>query len=141
MPFLKADTVVVADDRAAADPIASIAMTAACPAKVKLALLRIEEAAAAVAAGTLPGSRTLLIVNSVQALEALWKKGARASQVNLGNVPIAPGRKRVTPSVALSPEEVKTLEEVAATGAQVEVRAVPKEKAADLQAIHQAVDA
>lgn len=140
VPFLNADTVVVADDRAFADPIASIAMTAACPAKVKFALLRVDEAAAAVAAGTLPGSRTLLLVNSVQALDILWKKGARATQVNLGNVPIAPGRKRVTSSVALSPEEVKTLEEVAATGAQVEVRSVPKEKGADLQAIHEAVD-
>lgn len=141
VPFLKADTVVVADDFSASDPIVGLAMTAACPAKVKLAVLKVSDAAAAAVAGKLPGTRTLLLVKSVESLGALWKQGARADAVNVGNVPIAPGRKRVTPSVALSIEELAQLEEVAATGAQVEARSVPKEKAADLRAMHEAVDA
>ena len=140
MPFLKADTVVVADDVCSRDPLFCVAMTAACPAKVKLSVLGLEDAATAAAEGKLPGARTLVLVGSVQALDTLFKRGARASAVNVGNVPIAPGRKRVTSSVALSPDEVRLLEEVAATGAQVEARAVPKEKAADLRAIHQAVE-
>lgn len=139
VPFLKADTVVVADDRSASDPIVGLAMSAACPARVKLEVLRIADAATAAAEGRLPGTRTLVLVGSVGALESLWKKGARAGAVNVGNVPIAPGRKRVTPSVALSADELRMLDEVAATGAQVEARAVPKEKAADLRAMHEAV--
>lgn len=141
VPFLKADTVVVADDFSATDPIVGLAMTAACPAKVKLEVLKIADAAAAAAAGKLPGQRTLLLVKSVEGLGALWKQGTRAEAVNVGNVPIGPGRKRVTPSVALSAEELAQLEEVAATGAQVEARAVPKEKAADLRAMHEALEA
>jgi mannose/fructose/N-acetylgalactosamine-specific phosphotransferase system component IIB len=140
VPFLKVDTVVVADDLSASDPLVGLAMTAACPAKVKLSVLKVADAAAAVTAGNLPGTRTLVLVSSVAVLNALWKQGARASAVNVGNVPIGPGRKRVTMSVALSAEELAQLEEVAATGAQVEARAVPKEKAADLHAMHEAVD-
>lgn len=140
VPFLKADTVVVADDNSAADPLVSLAMTAACPSKVKLSVLKVADAAAALADGRLPGARTLVLVGSVAGLCALWKKGGRAGAVNVGNVPIGPGRKRVTSSVALSPEELAQLEEVAATGAQVEARAVPKEKAADLRAMHEAVE-
>ena len=140
VPFLKADTVVVADDFSASDPLVGLAMTAACPAKVKLSVQKIADVAALVASGKLPGLRTLVLVGSIASLDLLWKQGARAAAVNVGNVPFAPGRRRVTPSVALSPEELAQLEEVAATGAQVEARSVPKEKAADLKAMHEAVD-
>lgn len=140
LPFLKADSVVVADDFSASDPLVGLAMSAACPAKVKLTVQKVAEVAAALAAGNLPGARTLVLVASIAALNLLWKQGARAESVNVGNVPIGPGRKRVTPSVALSPEELAQLEEVAATGAQVEARSVPKEKGSDLRAMHEAVD-
>jgi len=140
VPFLKVDSVVVADDLSASDPLVGLVMTSACPARVKLSVLNVADAAAAVASGKLPGTRTLVLVRTVAALDALWKQGARAGAVNVGNVPIGPGRKRVTTSVALSVQELAQLEEVAATGAQVEARAVPKEKAADLQAMHEAVD-
>ena len=140
VPFLKADTVVVADDFSATDPLVGLAMGAACPSKVKLSVQKVADVAALVAAGKLPGTRTLVLVGTVAALDSLWKQGARAPAVNVGNVPIGPGRKRVTPSVALSPEELAQLDEIAATGAQVEARTVPKEKASDLEAMHDAVD-
>lgn len=140
VPFLKADGLVVADDRAASDPISTIALTAACPAKVKLSVLALQDAAAAAAKGALPGARTLVLVGSIAALEKIWGAGFRADHVNVGNVPIAEGRARVTPSVALSPAEVKALDRIAQDGVDVEVRAVPRERAADLAAVHAAVD-
>lgn len=140
VPFLKADTVVVADDHAAMDPLVGLAMSAACPSKVKLSVQKVSDVAAAAAAGGLPGARTLLLVGSIATLDLLFKGGMRATAVNVGNVPIGPGRKRVTPSVALSVEELAQLEAVAATGAQVEARSVPKEKASDLRAMHEAVE-
>ena len=141
VPHLKVDGVVVADDRIAADAISTIALTAACPAKVKLIVMTVAEAAAAAGGATFPGKRTLVLVGSVAALEKIWNAGLRADQVNVGNVPIAEGRVRVTPSVALSKAEVQTLDAIAAGGVCVEARAVPKDRAADLAAIHAAVDA
>ena len=58
----------------------------------------------------------------------------------MGNVPIGPGRARVTPSVALSKEEVSALDVIAATGVSVEAKAVPKERGVGLEGIHEAVD-
>ena len=139
VPFLKADAVVVADDRAAADPISKIAMTSACPAKVRLEVLPVRAAAVAANEGTLPGARTLLLVSSVDALWQWWEAGARVQAVNVGNVPIAPGRSRVTSSVALSADEVKRLDSIAADGTVVEAKAVPREKAAGLDEIHRAM--
>lgn len=135
VPHLKIDTVVVADDAIANDPILQVAMGAACPSKVKLQVMRVSDAGA-----SLPGKRTLVLVATVGALEKIWKAGFRAEQVNLGNVPIAPGRARVTSSVALSKDEVHALDEIAATGVPVEARAVPREKPVDLRAIHDAVE-
>lgn len=136
VPYLKADSVVVADDAIAADPICQIAMTAACPSKVRLTVLRVEKAADAETAG----KRTLLLVGSVEALARVWRDGVRSDAVNVGNVPLIPGRTRVTPSVALSQAEMAALDEVAASGAQVEARAVPRERAVDLAGMHRAVD-
>lgn len=140
LPFLKADTVVVADDAIAGDPISMIAMNAACPSRVKLAVMNLVEAAEAAAGGKLPGKRTLLLVGTVQALDAIWRGGCRAESVNVGNVPIGPGRSRVTPSVALSKDEMTTLDGIAASGATVEAKAVPKEHGVDLEAMHKLVD-
>ncbi len=141
VPFLKADTVVVADDAIAADPISLIAMNAACPSRVKLSVMNLVQAAAAAAAGSMPGKRTLLLVGSVQSLDVIWRGGCRAERVNVGNVPVGPGRARVTPSVALSKDEVATLDGIAASGATVEAKAVPKERGVDLKGIHKLVDA
>ncbi len=140
VPHLKVDTVVVADDAIANDPILNVAMCAACPAKVKLHVMRVNDAALAAGRGTLPGKRTLVLVATVNALDTIWKSGFRAEQVNVGNVPIAPGRARVTSSVALSKDEVQALDQIAASGVPVEARAVPREKAVDLQGMHQAVE-
>lgn len=139
VPHLKVDGVVVADDRIAADAISTIALTAACPAKVKLTVMTVADAAAGVA--SFPGKRTLVLVGTIAALEKIWAAGMRAEQVNVGNVPLAEGRVRVTPSVALSKAEVQALDAIALAGVPVEARAVPRDRAADLAAIHAAVDA
>jgi len=136
VPFLRADSIVVADDRSAADPLSRIAMTAACPAKVKLSLLTVAQAAA----GPLPGARILVLVATVEAAARLWEAGFRTESVNLGNVPITAGRRRITPSVALSAEEVRALDRIAEAGSRVEVRAVPREKAADLILVHRVLE-
>lgn len=140
VPSLKVDGVVVADDKTAVDPISTIALTAACPAKVKLSVLSIADAAAAAAKGALPGKRTLVLVGTVAALDRIWTAGIRAEHVNVGNVPIADGRARVTNSVALSVDEMKVLDRIAEGGVPVEVRAVPNDRATDLAAVHKAVD-
>ena len=140
VPHLKVDGVVVADDRIAADPISTIAMTAACPVRVKLAVMSVADAAKAAVSGALPGARTLVLVGTIGSLARVWDGGLRAEQVNVGNVPIAEGRARVTNCVALSAEEVRELDRLAAAGAAVEVRTVPKDRASDLQAVHAAVD-
>jgi len=48
-------------------------------------------------------------------------------QLNLGNVHFGAGRKQVSPSVFLDQGEMSALDQLAAAGTQVEIRAVPSE--------------
>ncbi len=137
---LKADAIVVADDAVAGDPLCTLAMTAACPSKVSLDVVAVGEAAQAAKRGELAKKRVLVLVSSVDGLDRVWHSGLTAPSVNVGNVPLVPGRMRVTPSVALSPGELSTLDEIARSGVAVEVKAVPREKGLSLKSAHAAVE-
>jgi PTS system mannose-specific IIB component len=128
LPRLSARSVVVADDDAAASPLARAAMTLALPADLPAAVLPVGEIRWADLAAS--PERALVLVREVADLEKAVAAGltpALAPELNVGNVHYATGRRPITPSVYLSGEEVEALGRLAARGFAVEVRAVPGE--------------
>jgi PTS system mannose-specific IIB component len=126
MPSLGAATVVVADDEAAASPLARAAMTLCVPCDVPARVERV----AAVDFAALAGSPApvLLLVRDVAGLVEATTLGltpARARRINLGNVHFAMGRRPVTPSVFLTAEELQALRGLEAAGFAIEARAIP----------------
>ncbi|MBK9516036.1 MAG: PTS sugar transporter subunit IIB [Anaeromyxobacter sp.] len=133
MPRLQVARVVVADDAAAASPLAQAAMTLCVPAEVPVEVLpldRVDFAALAAAPGPV-----LVLVREVAGLVRAAAGGltpARARRLNLGNVHFAEGRRPVSPSVFLSAAELAALEALAAAGFEVEARALPTDPPAGL---------
>ena len=128
LPRLSARSVVVADDDAAASPLARAAMTLALPADLPAAVLPVGEVRWVDLAAS--PERALVLVREVADLEKAVAAGltpALAPELNVGNVHYANGRRPITPSVYLSGEEVEALGRLAARGFAVEVRAVPGE--------------
>ena len=127
-PRLKVKRVVVADDDAAASPLARAAMTLALPPELPAVVLRVEDVDyRALASAPEP---VLLLFREVGDLVRAVKAGltpALAPRVNLGNVHYAPGRRPVTASVFLSAEELAQVQGLAAAGFDVDARAVPSE--------------
>jgi PTS system N-acetylgalactosamine-specific IIB component len=127
-PRLRARRVVVADDEAAASPLAQAAMTLCVPPDLPVdirALATVDWAALAAAPEVV-----LVLVREVAGLARAAANGltpALAPRLNLGNVHYAPGRKPLTPSVYLADEEVRTVKELAERGFEVEARAVPSD--------------
>jgi len=125
-PRLHIRQVVVADDEAAASPLARCAMTLCLPPELLAEVRPVGEVDfAALAASPIP---TLLLLRDVSALMRAVERGLTpdlARRINLGNVHYAPGRRPVTPSVYLDGDEVQKLQELAALGFEVEARAVP----------------
>ena len=126
MPSLGATTVVVADDEAAASPLARAAMTLCIPCEVPARVERL--AAVDYAALAESPAPALLLVRDVAGLVEATTLGltpARARRINLGNVHFAMGRRPVSPSVFLTAEELQALKGLAAAGYSIEARAVP----------------
>jgi PTS system mannose-specific IIB component len=133
IPRLGARAVVVADDEAAASPLARAAMTLCVPPEIPAEIEPVERVPfAALAARPDP---VLVLVRDVAALSRARDLGlspAQAPRLNLGNIHFAEGRRPVSPSVFLSGEELETLRSLAAAGFQIEARAIPSDPPAGL---------
>ena len=128
IPRLGIGEVVVADDEAAASPLARAAMTLCVPPDLPARIFAVREVPwASLAAAR---AHVLVLVRDVSSLVAARASGLRPAvepSVNLGNVHFGPGRKPVTPSVFLSGDEVAALRGLAAEGFEIEARAIPSE--------------
>ncbi len=132
VPRLKANRVVVADDEAAASPLAKAAMTLCLPPHLAASVEPLAEVDWAALAGST--ERVIVLVREVEGLVRAVEHGldsARVAEVNLGNVHHAPGRVAVTPSVFLSADEAAGVRKVVAAGFTVGARAVPTEPGLD----------
>jgi mannose/fructose/N-acetylgalactosamine-specific phosphotransferase system component IIB len=136
VPRLGAKEVVVADDEAAASPLARAAMTLCVPPDLPTRISPVAEVDwAALAEAPAP---VLVLIRDVSSLVRARRGGLRPAfvrRVNLGNVHFAPGRLPVTPSVFLSADELHSLGTLAQEGFEIEARAVPTEPPAGLAEI------
>jgi mannose/fructose/N-acetylgalactosamine-specific phosphotransferase system component IIB len=128
VPRLGVERIVVADDDAAASPLARAAMLLCLPPSLSAEVSPIRKLNyAALAAGR---KVTLLLFREVTTLQEAVAAGLTPSlvgKVNLGNVHYSSGRLPVTPSVFLSGEEIAAVQALAAMGFEVEARAVPSD--------------
>jgi PTS system N-acetylgalactosamine-specific IIB component len=128
VPRLGAERIVVADDEAAASPLAQAAMVLCLPPSLVAEVSPV----AKVDYGAIAAARQVALllfreVSTVQQATAAGLTPALVSRINLGNVHYAPGRLPVTPSVFLSGEEIASVQALAAMGFEVEARAVPSD--------------
>jgi PTS system mannose-specific IIB component len=128
VPRLAAKEVVVADDDAAASPLARAALTLCVPPELTV---RIEKIAAVgwaeLAASKVP---TLVILRDVEGLVQARASGLAAAMtpaVNLGNIHFAADRRSVTASVFLARREIDALRDLERAGFRVEARPIPTE--------------
>jgi PTS system mannose-specific IIB component len=128
VPRLGVERIVIADDEAAASPLARAAMMLCLPPTLSAVVSPVAKADyAALAAAR---QATLLLFRDLSAVERAVGAGltpALAREVNLGNLHYSPGRLAVTPSVFLSGEEIAVIQSLAALGFEVEARAVPSD--------------
>ena len=129
LPALSAHAILVADDEAAGNVLARSAMALAIPSRISLKVMRVDAAAELLKPDGkgAPAPRTLLLVRDVRDALALHGRGVKLPRLNLGNVHFSRGRKAVTPSVYLDAAELEALGQLAASGTDVEARAVPSD--------------
>lgn len=129
---LDADCLLVANDAVAADPMQRTLLPMAVPPQMKVAILRVREAAEAVASGALPGSRAILLFASLGDALLFKRAGGPLSELNVGGIRLAPGRTHLRTAVALGPEDIAAARSLASDGTSINVRMVPGEAPEDL---------
>ncbi len=126
LPHLKVDRVAVADDEAASNDLIRAAMGLAVQPSVQVLIQPLGEVAyRAISDDDVP---TLLLVRDVGGVVRARAQGLELRKLNLGNVHFSTGRRQISPSVFLSPDELDALRMLSEGGVEVEVRAVPAEK-------------
>ncbi len=126
MPYLKVDRVVVADDEASQSPLMRAAMSLALPGAVEVQISALNETDFAALATD--GSSTLVLLRDVPAAQSAQGRGLPVKQLNLGNVHFGVGRRQVSPSVFLSPEDIRSLQRLNDGGTEVEARGIPSDR-------------
>lgn len=132
---LKCTTIIVADDKATADPLQTMMLQMACPPNIQLKIMKVEDAAACLMDPATNREKLLVILRNVEGALRLTEQNVEINEINVGNVSTAPNRKKFSKSVWLSPEEIEEYKTLAARGIGLEVRVVPNEKATNLMSM------
>jgi mannose/fructose/N-acetylgalactosamine-specific phosphotransferase system component IIB len=125
---LEADCLVVANDAVAADPMQRTLLPMAVPPHMKVAILRLSEAAETVASGALPGKRAILLFASLPDAAQFLRSGGPLKDLNIGGIRLAPGRQVLRTAVALGVEDIAAARELASAGTIMTLRMVPGEQ-------------
>ncbi|MCL2619030.1 MAG: PTS sugar transporter subunit IIB [Defluviitaleaceae bacterium] len=121
------DTIIVADDKSAADSLSQTLFRMAVPNNISLEIATQQQAAELIKDEEKTGS-ALLIVRGVRELRELLEHGVSVTSVNVGNISQHPTRKKFSKSIWLDESEITLLQELGSRGIEMEVRVVPGDK-------------
>jgi mannose/fructose/N-acetylgalactosamine-specific phosphotransferase system component IIB len=134
---IQANTILVADDKAANDPLQSNLMKIAAPNGVDVEVLEVSDAAGKLKSGEWSDKQVLLLLRSPISLLQLVDAGVEIEHVNVGNVGGGEGKVKLTKQVAATPEEMDAWFALDARGVPLEVQWLPGERKTDLNKILQ----
>ncbi len=129
----KANTIMVADDKAAKDSLQQTMLKFAVPSGIKLIINSIEDAAKTLN-DPLVKEAVLLIVRNPKCAYELLLKGVSVQSVNVGNISNSKseiGRKKILQFIFVEPEDVEYLKKIYDMGIKLDVRAIPNDKSID----------
>ncbi len=122
---IQADRIVVASDEAAADPLQVGLMRLAVPVEVRVEVEKVQTVAEALKSDLWKDERVLLLLPGVAEARRLVENGARLESLNLGGLHDAPGRRPLTPFLALSQKDREDIRFLLDRNVFIETRALP----------------
>ena len=122
---LGANLIVVADDSCAQDSLQQSLMS--MTAKSSGAGIRFftVEKTAQVIGNAAPEQKILLVVRTPMEARALWERGVKIDQLNVGNMHFSQGKRQISKKVYVSEEEFADLKFLEAQGVKVYIQDIP----------------
>jgi len=128
LPYTGAKNVIVANDELANDVLQQEIMSLAIPQTVKSSFVNIESLAEEVEqVKSRKNSGILVLFSNCSDAKRSFDSGFCFDILNIGNVHYSPGKKQVSPSVALSDEDERCLRQLFRKGIELDFRCVPND--------------
>lgn len=125
VPHIGAKVIIVVNDELAADDLQQQIMTLAIPQSVRCIFCSVANAKTII--GAEKGQQVLILLGNCPDARRIWDAEVEFPSLNIGNVHYSPGKKQLSPSVALSPEDENALRFLAKNGVKLDFRCVPND--------------
>lgn len=129
LPYTGAKIVIVAEDSLARDDLQQEIMALAIPQTVESYFVTIEKLADEVdrLSGVAEESSILVLFANCLDAKRAFDCGFGFTMLNVGNVHYSPGKKQISPSVALSDDDESCLKQLSKRGVELDFRCVPND--------------
>lgn len=124
LPHTHAGAIIIANDAVADDLIQQEIMSLAIPQSIRVAFTAVKKVSSVFE--TMNGSALVLFATCKDARVA-HEKGFTFDILNVGNIHYEPGKRQLSPSVALSVEEENCLRSFLSEGVTLDFRCVPND--------------
>lgn len=132
--YTGASKVVVIDDKVAKDMFMASIMQASMPAKIKLKILGIDDAASYLQKDA-DDEKLFLLVKTPIVLAELIKKGVDIKQIGVGGMGAKADRTKLYRNIAASEEERAVLREMLEQGIDAFIQVIPDSDRVDLKSV------
>lgn len=132
--YANAKKIIVADDKAAGDPMQQMLLKLAVPSGVKLEILTKADALKKIQEDT-SSINVLLMVRNPKEANSLLDMGLKIDTINVGNISNSKsetGRKKMLDFIYLEQQDVEELQAIGAKGVTLEIRAIPTDRSKDI---------
>ncbi|XPV77758.1 MAG: PTS sugar transporter subunit IIB [Desulfovibrio sp.] len=128
LPNLAAKLLIVANDELSADPMQQEIMSLAIPQSVNVEFTSIADMEQVCVKSRKGDEAVLVLVSSCADAKRLYEQGLMYTVLNIGNVHYKPGKKQISPSVALSNDDESCLRFLASKNVELDFRCVPNDR-------------
>ncbi len=128
VPHVKAECIVVANNRVAGSSLQKVLMEAAVPRTIRVVIAPIEQVGELLASRELDSKRVLLLMESSEDAQGVFDTGVRFPTLNLGNMHAAAGKERVSCTIALDDLDIEHLSALEKSGVRIVSQCIPKDK-------------
>lgn len=127
LPYTHAKNIIVANDAVARDDLQQQIMSLAIPQSVSCSFCGVDELNEKIPALTDGSNSTIILFSSCADVRRALDSGFAFNTVNIGNIHYGPGKKQISPSVALSSDDESCLHYFKGQGIELDFRCVPND--------------
>lgn len=123
VPFVRADSLLVASDQAAGDSLVSEIIESCGCKGLSVHVKKVDDAVKFLSGAE--KERIILIVADLADAMRVYEAGLRFTALNLGNIHHEDNGRKITPSIIVNREDEEIIERLSSMGVTVEIRDVP----------------